>query len=56
MKHTGRANVFDKANIEPEKSFLDDLRKDINVIDTYHTPKEAILIKKALINELLNSI
>lgn len=56
MKTTGRASKYDKINDNPEKPYLKDLKRDINTIDTYHTPKEAKMIKKVLINELLNSL
>ena len=56
MKNSGRYSRHEEIEINPEKPFLTDLKKDIIQIEKNYIKKEANEIKKLLIKELLDSL
>lgn len=56
MKTTGRTSYFQELEENPQKPFLEDIRKDIIRIDHLFSQKDAKAIKKSMIKELLDSI
>lgn len=56
MKHTGRYSAHEEIEMNPEKPFLEDLKKDLKKIDKYYTQKVGNEIKKKMINEILKEI
>ena len=56
MKNSGRYSRHEEIEMNPEKPFLTDLKKDIIQIEKNYIKKEANEIKKLLIKELLDSL
>ena len=56
MKYTGRYSAHEEVENNPEKPFLEDLKKDINKIDTYYSKRGSKEIKKKMIEFILNSL
>ena len=56
MKLTGRASRYDEVEQDPSIPFINDIKKDMDVINTHYTILECIDIKKKMIQTILDSI
>ena len=56
MKSTGRYSAHEEVEMNPEKPFLEDIKKDMEKIDKYFTKKVGNEIRKKMINEILKKI
>jgi len=56
MKSTGRYSAHEEVEMNPEKPFLEDIKKDMEKIDKYFTQKVGNEIRKKMINEILKKI
>ena len=56
MKTTGRYSAHEEVERNPSEPFLNDLKKDIDVIDLHYNKKQGNEIKKNMIKLLLDNI
>tara|TARA_B110000014_G_C19901075_1_gene466210 strand:- start:311 stop:481 length:171 start_codon:yes stop_codon:yes gene_type:complete len=56
MIYTGRYSEHEELDLNPEKPFIKDIKKDIAAIDLHYSKKISKEIKLKIINELLQSI
>tara|TARA_R110002012_G_scaffold161892_1_gene324104 strand:- start:100 stop:270 length:171 start_codon:yes stop_codon:yes gene_type:complete len=56
MKTTGSISDYEEIDMNPEKPFIKDIKKDIAAIDLHYSKKISKEIKLKIINELLQSI
>lgn len=56
MKSTGKYSEHEEVELNPEKPFLKDLKKDLDAINLHYNKKTSLEVKKKMIELILNDL